>query len=91
MILQKKQKCLIDSGTSINVIIEHSIPKTYHIEKCNESIKDLSGQLSILGPIFTEIGGVKTMERFVVILKEHKMPGDVILGSDLLSKWECTY
>ena len=27
------------------------------------------------------------MERFVVISKEHKIPGNVILGSDFLSKW----
>ena len=27
------------------------------------------------------------MERFVEISKEHKIPGNVILGSDFLSKW----
>ena len=35
-------------------------------------------------PHFTEIeiGEIKIIERFVVISKEHKMPGNVILGSN---------
>ena len=85
---QNRQKSSIDSGASISVINEHSVLKTCHIWKCNKSIKNLFGQLNILERIFTdiEIGGIKTMERLVVISKEHKMPDDVISGSNLLAK-----
>ena len=54
-IFQNKGKCLIDSGASISIISEITVPKSYHIEKCNKSIRDFSGQLNILGQIFTEI------------------------------------
>ena len=78
---QNRRKSSIDSGASISVIDEHSVLKTCHIWKCNKSIKNLSGQLNISERIFTdiEIGGFKTMERLVVISKEHKIPDDVIL------------
>ena len=55
-IFQNKQKSLIDSGASISIISEPSVPKTHHIAKCNKSIKDLSGQLNILRQILIEIG-----------------------------------
>ena len=88
-IFHNKHKCLIDTGASISIISENCVPRSYHIEKFNNNIRDLSGQLNILGQIVTEIeiGEIKTIERFVVISKEHKIPGNVILGSDFLSKW----
>ena len=89
-IFHKKQDCLIDSGASISVISESCVPKSYHIDQCFNQIRDLSGRLNILGQIFIEIKineNTKTVERLVVISKEHKIPSNVILGSDLLSKW----
>ena len=88
-IFHKEQDCLIDSGASISVISESCVPKSYHIDKCFNQVRDLSGQLNILGQIFIEIkiNDIKTVERLVVISKEHKIPSNVILGSDLLSKW----
>ena len=79
-IIQNRRKSLIDSDASIIVITEHSVLKTCDIEKCNKSTKDISGKLNIIGRIFTDIenGGIKTMERLVVISKEHKMPDEVI-------------
>ena len=32
-IFQNKGKCLIDSGASISIISEITVPKSYHIEK----------------------------------------------------------
>ena len=68
-IFHKKQECLIDSGASISVISESCVPKSYHIDKCFNQIRDLSGRLNILGQIFIEIkiNDIKTVERLVVI------------------------
>ena len=76
-------------GASVSIISEISVPKYYHIEKYKRTIRDFSGQLNILGQISTEIeiGEIKIIEKFVVISKKHKIPGNVILGSDFLNKW----
>ena len=88
-IFDNKRKCLIDSGATLSVISESSVPRNCHIEIFQKSVKDLSGKLNVLGQISTEIeiGEVKIIERFVVISKQHKIPGNAILGSDFLSKW----
>ena len=64
-IFQNKCKCLIDSGASVSIISKISVPKNYYIEKYERTIRDLSGQLNILGQISTkiEIGEIKITER----------------------------
>ena len=73
-IFDNKRKCLIDSGATLSVISENSVPRNCHIEIFQKSVKDLSGKLNILGQISTEIeiGEVKVIERFVVISKQQK-------------------
>ena len=90
--LNKKNSriALIDTGASASFISQDCIPEEIKlIPSYNGNIRDLTGTIDSIGHIYCNLNITKNVNvhiKLIVISNQHKMPRDIILGTDFLSR-----
>ena len=84
-------KALIDTGATISVISQSSLPGNFILNKFPGKIFDLTNSLNIIGSCQIEIklaDKINIICEVAVLGDNHEIPGDLIIGNDLLSEWQ---
>lgn len=88
----KLYKCLIDTGSSINIISNEILPKDTKIEKCNVNIKTISNKVINVNKsakVEIKIKNKSSLIEFLVTSDPISTKFDILLGQEFLQDNNC--